>query len=153
MRTIAASVDYVQTLFEEAQEGKLGINAEGSVIVVDDDPVSNRLVVWALTQAGVVANSSEDPIRGLKLLQQKQYDLILLDVQMAVMDGFEFCRRARRLPAYAKTPVIYVTVHSDFDTRAQSVLAGGNDLISKPVLPMELSVKVVMHLLKNSTQP
>jgi len=64
------------------------------------------------------------------------------------MDGIELCKRLRALPGYEKIPVIYVTLHSDFETRARTVLSGGNDLIAKPILPAELAVKVVMHLLK-----
>jgi len=67
---------------------------------------------------------------------------------MPGMDGFELCKRLRLLPGYAQTPVIYVTSHSDFENRTKSVLTGGNDLISKPVFPIELAVKAVTHLLK-----
>jgi CheY-like chemotaxis protein len=71
-----------------------------------------------------------------------------LDIKMPEMDGFELCHRLRALPGYQKTPVIYITGHSDFETRAKSVLSGGDDLISKPVFPLELTVKAVAHLLK-----
>ena len=73
---------------------------------------------------------------------------MLLDVAMPDMDGFELCKQLRRLPEYHKTPIIFVTAHGDFESRAQSVLSGGNDLISKPILPIELAVKAVTHLLK-----
>jgi len=55
----------------------------------------------------------------------------------------------RALPGCRRTPVIYVTGHSDFESRAKSVLSGGNDLIAKPVFPMELRVKAMTHLLKS----
>ena len=64
------------------------------------------------------------------------------------MDGFEVCKRLRALPGYAKTPVVYITSHGDFNHRAKSVLSGGNDLISKPVFPIELAVKAVSHVVK-----
>jgi CheY-like chemotaxis protein len=85
---------------------------------------------------------------GLQWLKERRFDLVLLDIEMAGMDGFELCRRLRTLPGYQKTPVIYVTSHSDFENRAKSVLSGGDDLISKPVFPMELAVKAVTLLLK-----
>jgi DNA-binding response OmpR family regulator len=59
----------------------------------------------------------------------------------------------RMLSGYEKTPVIYVTLHSDFQTRAKTLLSGGTDLIAKPVLPMELAVKVLMGLLRPQTRP
>ena len=68
---------------------------------------------------------------------------------MPGMDGIELCKRTRRLPGYENTPIIYVTLHSDFETRAKSALSGADDLIAKPILATELAAKAVMHLLKS----
>jgi CheY-like chemotaxis protein len=87
-------------------------------------------------------------LTALKWLQETRFDLVLLDIKMPGMDGFELCRRLRLLPGYEKTPVIYLTSHSDFENRARSVLDGGNELIAKPVLPLELVVKAVALLLR-----
>jgi CheY-like chemotaxis protein len=92
---------------------------------------------------------TEDPASALQMLKEKHCDLVLLDIEMPGMDGFELCKRMRALPGYQRTPVIYVTAHSDFEYRAKSVLSGGNDLIAKPVFPIELAVKAVTHLLKS----
>ncbi len=146
--TVSSAVDFVVMLFHEAKQGYFGPAIEGKVLVVDDDPVSNRLVTWALATANLRARSTEDPVAGLQLLTQEQYDLILLDVEMPGMSGFEFCKRARTMPAYATVPIIYVTIHSEFEQRARGAMAGGDDLIAKPVLPTELAVKTTMHLLK-----
>jgi len=69
---------------------------------------------------------------------------------MPGMDGFQLCDAIRSTPEYEKVPVIFVTSHADFDNRARSVLSGSNDLISKPVFPIELAVKAVTHLLRSS---
>jgi len=119
------------------------------VLVVDDDPLSNHLVVAALRRAQLEAQAADHPLTGLDLLRQRQYDVVLLDIEMPNMTGFDLCRRLRTLTGYARTPVIYVTVHTDFENRARSVLAGGNDLIGKPIFPIELAVKVVSHLIKS----
>jgi DNA-binding response OmpR family regulator len=147
LRTMSMGVDYLQALFRQAQKGDLGDFVKGEVLIVDDDAVSNRLVGWGLTQAGLRSRSVEDPAAGLELLRDKQYDLILLDVEMPKMNGFEFYKRARALPGYKRTPVIYVTAHADFETCARSLETGISDLIEKPVNAMELAVKVTMHLL------
>jgi len=65
------------------------------------------------------------------------------------MTGFELCKRLRKLPGYAKVPVVYVTSHSDFEHRAKGILSGGDDLIAKPVFAMELAVKCIMLLLRS----
>jgi DNA-binding response OmpR family regulator len=81
------------------------------------------------------------------LLEETRFDLVLLDIEMPGMNGFELCKRLRALPRHATTPVIFVSGHSDFANRAKGVLSGGDDLISKPVFPIELAVKAVIHLL------
>jgi DNA-binding response OmpR family regulator len=121
------------------------------VLVVDDDPTANRLVISALQQARLEARSTEDPSLAWQWLQQEHYDVFLLDIEMPGMDGFEFCKRLRALPAYAKKPVIFITGHADFQHRAKVTLSGGDELVSKPILPMEVAAKVVMHLVRKKT--
>jgi CheY-like chemotaxis protein len=148
LRTIAATVDFVGLLLDRAAGVSPEAPTSAPALVVDDDPVSNRLVVAALRRAHLQARSVEDPRLALQWLQEERYDLVLLDVEMPGMNGFEVCRRLRLLPGYEKTPVIYVTAHSDFDNRAKSILSGGGDFISKPVFPIELAVKALTHLLR-----
>ena len=151
LRTIASTVDFLALLFDCAREKESEAPLSALALAVDDDPLSNRLVVAALQRAQIKARSTDDPMVGLQWLKETHYDLVLLDVEMPGMDGFELCRRLRTLPGYKQTPVIYVTSHSDFESRAKSILSGGDDLISKPVFPMDLAVKAVAHLLKRHT--
>lgn len=146
--TLANLVDFLELLFNRARQGRPEAPRPARVLVVDDDPLANRLAMTALTQARLEARSSEDPLVAWQWVQQERFDLVLLDIEMPGMTGLEFCKQLRALPGYAKTPVIYVTVHNDFETRAKSTLSGGDDLIAKPILPMELAAKVVMHLFK-----
>jgi DNA-binding response OmpR family regulator len=67
---------------------------------------------------------------------------------MPGMNGFELCTRLRTYPTNAKTPVIFVTGLTDFESRAKSTLSGGSDLIAKPFLFMELAVKAITHILR-----
>ena len=148
LRTIASTVDFLALLFDCAREADVEAPLSVQALVVDDDPLSNRLVVAALQRAHLQARSADDPLVGLQWLKERRFDLVLLDIAMPGMDGFELCRRLRALPGYQKTPVIYVTAHGDFENRAKSVLSGGDDLIAKPVFPMDLAVKAVTLLLK-----
>jgi CheY-like chemotaxis protein len=151
LRTIASTVDFLALLFDCARDADLEAPLAAQALVVDDDPLSNRLVIAALQRTQIQARSTDDPMVGLQWLKETHYDLVLLDIEMPGMDGFELCRRLRTLPGYQKTPVIYVSSHSGFDSRSKSILSGGNDLISKPVFPMELAVKAVTQLLKKQT--
>jgi CheY-like chemotaxis protein len=148
LRTLAATVDFLGTLLERAREAAPEAPLTGRVLVVDDDPLSNRLVAAALRNAQLEARTSERPLEALQWLQRGRYDLLLLDIEMPTMDGFELCRRVRALAGYEHTPLVYVTAHSDFEDRARSALTGGNDLIAKPVFPLELAVKAVTHLIR-----
>ncbi len=148
LRTIAMTLDFMGVLFALAREPSVEEPLVSKVMIVDDDAVTNRVAIFALQRAHLQANGVKDPLEALKLLKETNYELILLDIEMPLMNGYEFCRKLRAIPGYEKTPVIYVTVHSDFESRAKGVLSGGDDLIAKPFLPIELAVKAVMHLIK-----
>jgi CheY-like chemotaxis protein len=143
-------VDFFKVLFQQA--GSIAAAAEvgagATALVVDDDRLSARLAVAALRTANLHSRSVSGATDALELLERHHYDLILLDVEMPNMDGFELCRRIRQLPDYKHVPVIFVTLHSGFDSLIRSMGSGGDDLIAKPYAPMELAAKAVMHLLK-----
>jgi DNA-binding response OmpR family regulator len=151
VRTLANLVDYVERLFRNAGESGPAAPLSTQVLLVDDDQVSNHVAVAALRQAQLNPRSTEDPLVAWQWMHQEHFDLVVLDIEMPGLDGFQLCERLRRVPGYEKTPVIFVTIHSDFENRAKSTLSGGDDLIAKPILPMELAAKVVMHLLKSQT--
>ena len=148
VRTIANLVDFLELLFQQAPKTAPGPAVTARALAVDDDPFSNRLVLSALRQANLEARSTEQALTAWDWLQKEPYDLLLLDIEMPELDGFELCKRFRALPGREKVPVIFITGHTDFANRAKSTLSGGDDLISKPILPMELAAKAVMHLLK-----
>jgi CheY-like chemotaxis protein len=147
-RTVAASMDFLGKLIADALIGRRIGGVAGEVLVVDDDPLSNCIATAAMGRARLKARALENPLDALNLLSQHRFELIVLDIEMPQLSGFELCRRLRLLPGYEKTPVIYLTAHTDFDSRARSILSGGNDLIAKPIFPIELAVNAVSHLIR-----
>lgn len=147
-RTVVLAVEYLTLLFEDARTGRRAGPLAGEVLVVDDDPLANRIALAALRRAKLSARATENPLTALDLLAQTHFELILLDIEMPHLDGYALCRKIRCLPGYEKTPVIYVTAHADFESRSRSIVAGGNDLIVKPIFPIELAVKAVTHLIR-----
>jgi len=145
--TIVSTVAFLADFLDRAESVDIP-NRPSAILVVDDDAVSNRAVVFTLSRAKLSATSVTDPLEALKRLEQSPCDLLLLDINMPGLDGLELCERIRALPLHKRTPVIFVTILSDFKTRARAILSSGNDLITKPILPVELCVKVITHLLK-----
>lgn len=146
LRTLVQSVDF---LFE-AFESRGGFQPLGGrkyqILVVDDDPIPRRAVQAALRrieQRGVECASGGDALERCK---QQSFDLIFLDVDMPGKNGYELCEQLRELDTNRDTPVVFVTGHTDLQTRARSTLSGGNDFIGKPFHIMELAVKTLLHL-------
>lgn len=151
IQTIAFTLDFLALLFSNAQRTTTStpLPANPKVLIVDDDPIASRALSIALRRTNLSPVSAQDPVFALSLVMSEKFDLILLDILLPVMDGLELCKRLRTLPAYQKTPVIFITGHAEFMARAKDVFSGGNDLITKPVLPIELAVKTLTHLLRS----
>ena len=118
------------------------------ILAVDDEPIARRTISVALAKANLRCISMEDPAPPWPSCSENPFDLIFLDAEMPGLNGFELCGELRKLPTNKTTPVIFVTSLTKFEVRAQSSLAGANDLIAKPFLMMELAVKALTYLLK-----
>jgi DNA-binding response OmpR family regulator len=147
LRTVAHSIDFIGELFK-AETPQGGDNAPANILVVDDEILSRRAVTYALEKASLKSINVEDSAVALKLATENTYDVIFLDVQMPGMDGFELCTKIRALPTNKATPIIFVTSLTDFKSRAKSSLSGGTDLIAKPFMFIELTVKALTHVLR-----
>ncbi len=147
LQTIAQAVDCLGRLFQNSENGTAGLSLKARILIVDDDAVCNYAMVAALKRAHFEPVSVEDPTVAVQMAQETRYDIVLLDINMPVMNGFELCETLRRMPQYKETPVIFITGNGDFQNRAQGILSGGNDLITKPTSPLELVLKTTMHLL------
>jgi PleD family two-component response regulator len=147
-QTIAAAVDLLQDLC--VRELKVGLITDPPfrLLVVDDDPIARRAITGALQTAFTKPDGMESGQTALALATKKPFDVIFLDVQMPDMDGFELCSKIRETTANRATPVVFVTSHSDFKSHDQSVLSGGSDLITKPVMFIEVTVKALTFALR-----
>jgi CheY-like chemotaxis protein len=153
LRTVASAIDILGILFEHRGLLASGAAQGANVLVVDDEAISRRALLYALEKAKLRAVSVEDPLQAFQLLSQGKFELIFLDVHMPNMNGFELCSKIRTLPAYKKTPVVFVTSLNDFENRANSSMSGGNDFIAKPFLFMELAVKALVQVVRGQLIP
>jgi CheY-like chemotaxis protein len=147
LRTVAHSIDFIGELFK-VETPQNGETAPANILVVDDEILSRRAVTYALEKASLKSINVEDPTVAFRLATENTYDVIFLDVQMPGMDGFELCTKIRALPTNKTTPIIFVTSLTDFKSRAKSSLSGGTDLIAKPFMFIELTVKALTHVLR-----
>ena len=153
LRTVAATVDFLGFLFERGTHPDKQEIPPASILVVDDEVISRRAIIYALEKAQLQSVSVEDPNAAFKLLSENQFDLVFLDVDMPGMTGYELCTKLRNLPLHKKTPVVFITALSDFDNRTSPMMAGGNDFIAKPFLFIELTVEALIHVLRGKFQP
>ena len=148
LRTAANAVDFLGLLFERGTPAGQQEIPASNILVVDDEVISRRAITYALDKAKLKSTALDDPFKALELLTANQFDLVFLDVDMPGMTGFELCTKIRALPQHKKTPVVFVTSLTDFDSRTSSTMAGGNDFIGKPFLFIELTVKSLIHVLR-----
>ena len=116
------------------------------VLVVDDVPENLDLIRRTLEQAGcevLVATTGE---RGLATAERQAPELILLDVMMSGMDGFETCRALKQKAATRSIPVIFLTALDEMEDLANGFAAGGADYITKPFRQEEVMLRVSVHL-------
>lgn len=113
-----------------------------TVMIVDDNPTARETLVAILEGEGYDLQLAKDGLQALEMLKQLQPDLILLDVMMPGMDGFEVCRRIRATPQLAEVPIILLTALDDRDSLLRGIESGADDFLSKPADRRELIARV-----------
>ncbi len=143
LRTVASAVDLLSSLSAPGVKPDVVSNPPIRLLAVDDDSISRHAVSLALRKGLNKPDLAENGEAALALAAQIPYDVIFLDVQMPGMNGYETCSKIHATEVNRTTPVVFVTCQSDFDARAKSTLSGGNDLIGKPFLIFEITVKAL----------
>src|SRR5260221_1374875 len=118
----------------------------GCLLVIDDQEVNIQVVGAVLGKLGFEILPATTGPQALKRLSIRRPDLILLDLLMPEMDGFELCRRIRRNPEWAGIPIIFVSSADDKDLIVRAFESGGVDYITKPFNHAELISRVRTHV-------
>jgi two-component system sensor histidine kinase ChiS len=117
-------------------------SASGRILVVDDDPVSLQLIVNLLNLENYNVSTARNGEEALSEIAKNQFDLVLIDIIMPVMSGFETCRRIRRTYPPHELPVILLTTRGKEEELSAGFDAGANDYIVKPVTKVDLTCRV-----------
>jgi len=149
LRTVAQAVDFFVELCKPGHPLELADNPPVEILIVDDEVLSRRAIVYALEKAFLKASAVEDAQAALARTQSTKFDLVFIDVHLPGIHGFELCDKLRENGSNKTTPIIFVTGTTDFQVRAQSTLRGASDLIAKPFMFIELTVKALTFALRH----
>lgn len=122
------------------------MNFPPTILCVDDDPLNRRLLEAILVPRGYAPVMAENGMEALEIIREGRIDIVLLDVMMPKMDGFEVCRRIKADERYRTIPVVMITGHSAREKRIMGIEAGAEDFISKPFDTMEVLARIGMLL-------
>lgn len=122
-----------------------------TLLAIDDDPLVLKLIEASLAREPYRMLFAPDGETGLRMALENKPDLIVLDVVMPGMDGFEFCQQARKNPILKNTPIIMLTALDDRDSKIQGLEAGADDYICKPFDKIEFRarIKTITRLTQN----
>ncbi len=122
------------------------IQAKGTILIVDDNSANLGVLSDALSQEGFEVRVAKSGKMALERVKYAQPDLILLDVMMPEIDGFETCRRLQANPETKQIPIIFMTALSDTANKVEGFQLGAVDYITKPFQQEEVLARVKLHL-------
>jgi len=122
------------------------------ILIIDDEPDILESLAVMLSKQGLEALTASSGIEGIKKAQKEIPDIILLDVMMPEMDGFETCRKIKHTEQTKNVPVLLITALNDSESKVKGLDAGADDFISKPFNDAELKARVRAFLRSKQTR-
>ncbi len=120
------------------------------ILVIDDDPLIRHIVVTALAKDGYEITEAGSGTEGMAKVREIHPDLILLDVMMPDLDGYEVCFKLRSNPTTVNIPIVMLTALGEIGERVRGMQMGADDYITKPFDPRELRSRVEAHLRRSA---
>ncbi|HEX2173335.1 MAG TPA: response regulator [Dehalococcoidia bacterium] len=122
------------------------------ILLVEDDELTRQAFEEALHEAGFETALAASGAEGLRRLAAQPVDLIIADVMMPDMDGFELCRRVSRDPQFGHIPILLLSARTSLSDRLAGIRGGADDYLTKPIDIEELIARLSMHLRRSSRE-
>ena len=116
------------------------------LLLVDDEPINLRLLENFLSTKNFQLTSASNGLEALTLIEQQPFDLVLLDIMMPKMSGYDVCRIVRQTHPAEKLPIVFLSAMKQVENRMAALDQGGNDYLTKPIHRGELLSRVHTHL-------
>ena len=121
-------------------------DTKAKILIIDDDKSILMLVKQILSDCNVLTATASNGKTAIAKAKTNHFDLILLDIQLPDMDGYEVCEKLRLYPTTMNTPVIFLTVNRDIESLSKGFDVGAVDYITKPFHPQELKRRIELHI-------
>lgn len=123
-----------------------GNNDNYVVLIVDDVPANLAMLSDTLDDSGHMVLVATDGASAIERLRHATPDIILMDAMMPGMDGFETCRRIKRMTQFSQIPIVFMTGLTETEHVLTGFQAGGIDYVTKPIQPLEIVVRIDTHI-------
>jgi DNA-binding response OmpR family regulator len=121
---------------------------EKKILVIEDDPATSRLVDYSLRHEGYQVITASNGLEGVRKALSEAPDLVILDVMLPGMDGFEICHRLRSEPTTANLPILMFSAKAQEIDKETGIKVGADDYLTKPAAPAEIVSRVEKLLAK-----
>lgn len=116
------------------------------IVVIEDNPANLELMTYLLNHSGFEISTAINGEEGIELIQKNNPDLIICDIQLPKMDGYEIAKQLKSSSQYKDIPLIAVTAYSMAGDQMKILAAGFDDYISKPIDPETFIARIKSHL-------
>ena len=137
---LAANASSKLALIPGADWGMISMDTK--ILVIEDDPVGLRYVRFTLEKHGYQVIAASNGLEGLRKARTEEPDLVILDIMLPGMDGYEICHRLRAEPATARLPILMFSARSQDKDIAVGQQVGADDYLTKPAEPSEIIRRV-----------
>ncbi len=152
LRTLNQTIDFLAALLKERDLERRVKLATARIYAVDDDRSVSEMITEGLKSVGLKSKVTTHPSAAVAELSGSRYDLIILDVQLPDLDGFELCTHIRNMALHAETPIIFLTGNASQENRIESSLRGGNEFLAKPFNIQELAIRALTLIIKSQVK-